>query len=247
MDALTNAEMRDDAALGDEPSMLRRFRSLALAGAMFACIGGALPVVLSPLFNTQFRSETQLTVQGVSQNAIHAAIKATQSRQTADNIIRALDLGQAEGFAVNSPTIIRIASEVWSGRETTVAEAEQALRQRLLDALSFTYDAPGQRLIISATAADSEEAASIAERTTEEFRHALLAAAGASVSPQIEALRRTAGRADAALSGFTGKFDAETLARLQQLHQEGDARDIEINAVSGQLADLQQKEKRRQR
>lgn len=243
MDALTNAEMRDDAALGDEPSMLRRFRSLALAGAMFACIGGALPVVLSPLFNAQFRSETQLTVQGVSQNAVHAAIKATQSRQTADNIIRALDLAQAEGFAVNSPTIIRIASEVWSGRETTVAEAEQALRQRLLDALSFTYDAPGQRLIIAATAADAEGAASIAERTTEEFRHALLAAAGTSVSPQIEALRRTAGRADAALSGFTGKFDAETLAKLQQLHQEGDARDIEINAVSGQLADLQQKEK----
>ncbi|SFB09828.1 Uncharacterized protein involved in exopolysaccharide biosynthesis [Rhizobium sp. NFR07] len=243
MDALTNAEMRDDAALGDDSSMLRRFRSIVLAGAFFACVGGALPVALSPLFNTQFRSETQLTVQGVSQNAILAGIRATQSRQTADNIIRALDLGQAEGFAVNTPTIIRIASEVWSGRETTVAEAEQALRQRLLDALSFTYDAPGQRLIIAATAADAEGAASIAERTAEEFRHAILATAGTSVSPQVEALRKTAGRADAALSGFTGKLDAATLAKMQQLRQEGDARDIEITAVGEQLADLQKKEK----
>jgi polysaccharide biosynthesis transport protein len=243
MDALTNAEKREDAALGDDTTMLRRFRMLALAGAVFAGIGGVLPVALSPLFSTQFRSETQLTVRGASENTILAAIKATQSRQSADNIIRALDLGQTEGFAVNSPTIIRIASEVFSGKETTVAEAEEALRRRLLDALSITYETVGQRLVIVATAAEAKQAAAIAERTAEEFRHAILSVAGTSVSPQVEALRKTAGRADAALSGFTGKFDAAALAKLQQLQQEGNALDAEITALGGQLADLQQKEK----
>jgi polysaccharide biosynthesis transport protein len=243
MDGLTNAGMRDEPMLGDDTSMLRRFRSLALAGAVFALIGGVLPVALSPLFNTQFRSETQLTVRGASENTILAAVKATQSRQSSDNIIRALDLGQAEGFAVNSPTIIRIASEVFSGRETTVAEAEEALGQRLLDAVSITYDAAGQRLIINATAAEAEKAAAIAERTAEEFSHAMLAVSGTAVSPQVEALRKTAGRADAALSGFTGKFDAATLEKLQRIRQEGHALDAEISALGAQLADMQQKEK----
>jgi uncharacterized protein involved in exopolysaccharide biosynthesis len=243
MDGLTNADLQDEAALDDNSSMLRRFRTLALAGAVCACVGGALPVLLSPLFNTQFRSEAQLTVQGASQTAILAAIQATRSRQSADNIIRSLDLGQAEEFAVNRPTLVRIASEVLSGKETTVAEAEQALRQRLLDALSITYDAPSRRLIIAAVAADAEEAASIADRTAEEFSRAMLSVTGTSASPQVEALRKTAGRADAALSGFTGKFDAETLEKLQRLRQEGSALDIEIAAVEGQLADLQRKEK----
>lgn len=239
LDRPTIAAIRGEYAFQSVTSVLGRLRSIAVSGLLTACVGGALAFAALPLFNSGHQASARLTVPHTDQADVVAATRALKSRQSLDNLIRALDLARADGFTVNDPTLYSLAAELLSGSETTMEEAEQVLRDRLLAAMSITYDAAAKSVLVAVTAPDRAEAAAIANRLADEFRRSLMQMAAVTPSPQVEALRKTAERAEAALLGFTGKYDAAGLARLQAFEDESREREADIAAARRQLAELQ--------
>jgi polysaccharide biosynthesis transport protein len=228
--------------LDGQPSILRLLHSSLLTVTACAALGAVVPLAAAQLTDRQFQAETQLIIRGASQDAVRSSIEALRARPAVDNVIRSLNLGRGEEFSINRPTMTRVVSEVVTGRVTTVSQSEEALRERLRDAVSIGYDAAGQRLAIAAIAGDPGEAAAIANRFAEEFQRAVIIEAGSSSNPQVEAMRHAADRAESALSGFTAKLDDEILTKLRKLQADRGALDAEIDSTEIHLSDLKEKE-----
>lgn len=242
MHGLTDAalEGRDGREAASSP--LRRLRSAFLIAGLCACLGTAIPYAAQQSFSGQFRAETHLVMRDASPSAVRAAVERLRSKPVLDNLVRALNLGGGDEFAANRPTVMRVVSEVLSGEVTTMSQAEEALRQRLANAVSVTYDAARQRLVISATAADPGEAAAIANRLADEFERAVVTASSSRSNPQVDAMRGAADRAEAALSGYVAKLGTGTIGQLQKYHDDRNAMAVDIQAARLNLAALEKKQ-----
>lgn len=243
----TDADAEDRQALDETPSVSRRFRTafvtlgLALGPVVgvTAVFGITIPFVALHLQATQYRAETQIATAAQSGDTVRSAIEELGSKAALDNVIRALNLASGEE---NRPTIIRVMSEVVSGEVTTVSQVEETARRRLRDAMSVVYDPAGKRIVLGAKADDPQTAAAIANRLAGELRRALVSTVGETPSPQLDAMRKAADRAQSALSGFVGKLDGETRAKLQSLHDERRTLDADITAAEQRLAELGDKQ-----
>jgi polysaccharide biosynthesis transport protein len=221
------------------PSILRRLRASALAIGLCAGLGAVIAIGAAEYSAGQFRAETHLAIHRASPQVVEAAIGELTSKPVVDNVIRALNLDRGEEFSSNRPTVVRVVSEIVSGQVTTVTEAEDALRRRVREAVSASYDAKGQTVAIAVVSRDPQEAAAIADRLAGEFERALVARAGSPSSPQLDAMRQAAERAGSALDGFTAKIDEATLVRLQDMQARRTALDTEIAATDRHLRELQ--------
>lgn len=243
MQGLTDAGLKGREKRDGSPSLFRRLRPTLLVVGLFTLVGAAVPVAVQQFSDRQFRSETHLTIRDANPAVIRSAAERLRSRAVLDNLVRALNLGQRQEFSVNRPTILRIVSEVLSGEVTTMSQAEEAVRQRLVDAMSVTYDASRRQLVIGANAGTPQEAAAISSRLAEEFERAAVTAAQSRQSPQQEAMRSAAERAEAALSGFARKLGDDMLGRLQRFHDDSDALATEIAVAARNLNDLGEKQR----
>ncbi len=242
MFGLTDADSAGGETHDGGPSLFRRLRSAFLIVGICAGLGALAPLAALQFADNPFRAEAHIAVHDASPNAVRAAIVKLRSRPVIDNLIRALNLAEGEEFSANRPTVVRIVSEVLSGDVTTVSQAEEALRQRLSDAVAITYDAAGQTIAIRATAASPEEAAAIANRLAEEFERAMTNGSASPPNPQVEAMRNAADRAEAALSGFVARLGGATLEKLQQFHDERNAVAAELQDAERHLADMTAKQ-----
>ncbi len=234
-----DADAEDRQAFDETPSILRRLHAVFLTLGMTAAIGITVPFVAMQLAGTQFRAETQIAAGTQSGDAIHSAIQELGSKAVLDNVIRTLNLASGEE---NRPTIVRVISEVLSGEVTTVSQAEEAARQRLRDAMSVNYDAAASKIVLGAKADDPQSAAAIANQLAAELRRALVSGAGEAQSPQVDAMRKAADRAQSALAGFVGKLDEGTRAKLQALHDERGSVAADIAGTEQRLAELTEKQ-----
>lgn len=246
-----DADAKDRQALDETPSMFRRFRSawltlgpaavltLGPTLAMTAAFGITIPFAALQLSGTQFRAETQIAVTAQSGAAVHSAIEGLGSKAALDNVIRTLNLANGEE---NRPTITRVISEVLSGDVTTVSQAEEAARQRLRDAISINYDAADRLIVLGAKADDPQTAAAIANQLGRELRRALVTSVGEMPSPQVDAMRKAADRAESALAGFVGNLDEKTREKLQSLHDDRRTLDADIADTEHRLAELGDKQ-----
>lgn len=242
-----DADAEDRQAFDGTPSIFGRFRSAILTLGpvavpvigMTAVFGITISFAALQLNGPQFRAETQIAVTTQGGDTIHSAIAELGSRAALDNVIRTLNLASIEE---NRPTIIRVISEVLSGEVTTVSQTEETARQRLRDAMSVNYDAAAGRIVLGAKAADPQTAAALANQLTGELRHAFVTSVGESPSPQLDAMRKAAGRAESALAGFVGKLDDETREKLQSLHDARRNLDTDIVGAERRLAELGDKQ-----
>lgn len=234
-----DADAEDRQALDETPSLFGRLHSVLLTVGVTAAFGITVPFVATQLHGIQFRAETQISVAAHSGNTIHTAIEELSSKTALDNTIRTLNLASVEE---NRPTIVRVVSEVVSGKVTTVSQIEEAARQRLQDAMSVSYDAAGGRVVLGAKADDPQTAAAIANQLAGELRHALVSSVGEAPSPQLDAMRKAAARAESALAGFVGKLDDQTRANLQSLHDQRNTLDTDIAEAERRLAELGDKQ-----
>lgn len=238
-----DADAEDRQASDETPSIYRRLHSVALALGpvlgMTAAFGITIPFVALQLQGTQFRSETQIAVVAQGGDRIHSAMQELGSKAALDNVIRTLNLASGEE---NRPTIVRVISEVLSGDVTTVSQTEEAARQRLRDAISIRYDTAGSRVLLAAKADDPQTAAAIANQLGGEFRRALVSNVGETPSLQVEAMRKAAGRAEAALAGFVGRLDGDAREKLQSLHDERRDLETDIAGAEQRLAELRDKQ-----
>lgn len=238
-----DADAEDRQASDETPSIYRRLHSVALTLGpvlgMTAAFGITIPFVAMQLQGTQFRSETQIAVVAQGGDRIHSAMQELGSKAALDNVIRTLNLASGEE---NRPNILRVVSEVLSGDVTTVSQTEEAARQRLRDAISIRYDTAGSRVLLAAKADDPQTAAAIANQLGGEFRRALVSNVGETPSPQVEAMRKAAGRAEAALAGFVGRLDGDAREKLQSLHDERRDLETDIAGAEQRLAELRDKQ-----
>lgn len=238
-----DADAEDRQASDETPSIYRRLHSVALTLGpvlgMTAAFGITIPFLAMQLQRTQFRSETQIAVVAQSGDRIHSAMQELGSKTVLDNVIRTLNLASGEE---NHPNILRVVSEVLSGDVTTVSQTEEAARQRLKDAISVSYDTTGSRVLLAAKADDPQTAAAIANQLGSEFRRALLSNVGKTPSPQVEAMRKAADRAEAALAGFVGKLDDDAREKLRSLHDERRNLETDIAGIEQRLAELRDKQ-----
>lgn len=238
-----DADAEDRQASDETPSIYRRLQSVVLTLGpvlgMTAAFGITIPFVAMQLQRTQFRSETQIAVVAQSGDRIHSAMQELGSKTVLDNVIRTLNLASGEE---NHPNILRVVSEVLSGDVTTVSQTEEAARQRLKDAISVSYDTTGSRVLLAAKADDPQTAAAIANQLGSEFRRALLSNVGKTPSSQVEAMRKAADRAEAALAGFVGKLDDDAREKLRSLHDERRNLETDIAGIEQRLAELRDKQ-----
>ncbi len=238
-----DADAEDRQASDETPSIYRRLHSVASTLGpvlgMTAAFGITIPFVALQLQGTQFRSDTQIAVVAQGGDRIHSAIQELGTKAALDNVIRTLNLASGEE---NRPNILRVVSEVLSGDVTTVSQTEEAARQRLRDAISIRYDTAGSRVLLAAKADDPQTAAAIANQLGGEFRRALVSNIGETPSPQVEAMRKAAGRAEAALAGFVGRLDGDAREKLQSLHDERRDLETDIAAAEQRLAELRDKQ-----
>ncbi len=237
------ADAKDRQAPDGTPSIFRRLHSAFLtfspALAMTAAFGITIPFVAMQLQGVQFKAETQVAVTTQRGEAIHSAIEELGSKTVLDNVIRALNLASVEE---NRPSIARVVSEVVSGEVTTVSQVEEVARQKLRDAMSVSYDAAGARIVLGAKADDPQTAAVIANQLASELRRSLVANIGETPSPQVDAMRKAAARAESALTGFVGKLDEGTRAKLQSLQDERRKLETDISDTERHLADVAEKQ-----
>ena len=234
-----NADADDRQAFNETPSIFRRLHAAVLPLGLTLAFGITVPFFASQLQGIQFGAETQVAVTTQTGDTVNSAIQELGSRTALDNVIRTLNLAGGEE---SRPTLVRVFSEVLSGEVTTVSQAEEAARQRLRDAMSVNYDAAGRRIVLGAKADDPQTAAAIANQLATEIRRALVSNIGAAPSPQVDAMRKAAGRAEAALAGFVGKLDEATRTKLQSLHEERGNLDTDIAGTEQRLADLDAKQ-----
>lgn len=238
-----DADAEDRQASDETPSIYRRLHSVASTLGpvlgMTAAFGITIPFVALQLQGTQFRSETQIAVVAQGGDRIHSAIQELGSKAALDNVIRTFNLASGEE---NRPNILRVISEVLSGDVTTVSQTEEAARQRLRDAISIRYDTAGSRVLLAAKADDPQTAAAIANQLGGEFRRALVSNVGETPSPQVEAMRKATGRAEAALAGFVGRLDGDAREKLQSLHDERRDLETDIAGAEQRLAELRDKQ-----
>lgn len=235
-----DADAEDRQALDETPPLFRRLNSVFLTLAVTAAFGITIPFIATQLQGTQFRAETQISVAAQRGNTVSAAIAELSSKTALDNTIRTLNLASVDE---NRPTIVRVVSEVISGEVKTVSQIEEAARQRLRDAMFVSYDAAGGRVVLAAKADDPQTAAAIANQLAGELRHALVSSVGDAPSPQLDAMRKAAARAEAALAGFVGKLDDQTRAKLQSLHDQRNTLDTDIADAERRLSELEDKQK----
>ncbi len=201
-------------------------------------VGGALPLLFSGSLPQTFEAATRLKVEAASESAVEGALTALRSKQVLDNLVRALNLRRDGEFAVDRPSVIRVVSDIVSGNEMTVSQAENRLRERLSQAVTAGYDRGADQVVISATAADAGEAAKIANMLGDTFRNEL-AAAGATMSdPVVENLRQTLERAEAALAGFAEETGGQKLAELRRSQSEKQQVAAEVVEAQAHLADV---------
>jgi uncharacterized protein involved in exopolysaccharide biosynthesis len=224
-------------------SILRRLRPALLIVGVAAGLGAAAPLAATRFVDLSFRAQTQIAAGNGGQDHIRSAMQELRSKPVLDNVIRALNLGSGDEFSANRPTVSRVVSEVLSGEVTTVSQAEDAVRDRLRNAVSVGYDASGRRIFLDAVANDPAKAATIANRLGDELRRLLVSNDGPMRNPQVEAMRSAAARADATLAGFTAKLDDPTRARLNKLAEDRRAIETDLGNAKQRLADLGEKQK----
>ncbi|WP_162894717.1 GumC domain-containing protein [Rhizobium terrae] len=215
-------------------------RSAIIKVSILTLAGGALPLLFSDSVPQKFNAEVRLKVDA-SESAVNDAAALLRSKANLDNLVRALNLGAGSEFAVDRPTAVRVVSDIVSGQEMTVTQAESRLRERLSQAIAVTYDRTARQAVISVAAARADEAAQIANMLGDTFRdEVVLSGAGAS-QPVVEKLRQTLEHAEAALSGFMAETDEHKLAELRRSEEEDQQRTIEIAEAEAQLTELRQK------
>jgi polysaccharide biosynthesis transport protein len=242
-----DAEAEGRQALDETPSIFCRLppaiqslgRSAGLTLSMTLACAITIPFAATQLVGTNFRAETQIAVTTQGPDAIHSAIRDVGSKPALDNVVRALNLASGEE---SRPTIIRVVSEILSGEVTTVSQTEEAARQKLRDAMSVNYDPAAGSISLAAQAGDPQIAAAIANQLAGELRRALASSTGDAPNPQVDAMRKAAGRAESALAGFVGKLDEETRGKLQSLHDERNSLDADIAGTEQRLTELNDKQ-----
>lgn len=237
------ADAEDRLAPDETPSIFRRLHSAFLTFgpplAMTAAFGITIPFAVMQFQGVQFRAETQIAVISQHGDVIHSAIEELGSRTALDNVIRTLNLASVEE---NRPSIARIVSEVVSGEVTTVSQVEEATRQKLRDAMSISYDAAGSKIVLGAKADDPHTAAAIANQLASELQRSLVANTGETPSPQVDAMRKAAARAESAFAGFVGKLDDGTRAKLRSLQDERHKLEADIADTKRHFADVTEKQ-----
>ena len=201
-------------------------------------VGGALPLLLGDGLPQTYEATTRLKVEAASEDAVEGALKALRSKQVLDNLIRALNLRDDSEFEMDRPSVVRVVSDIVSGSEMTVSQAENRLRERLSQALTVGYDQGTKQVVISASAADAGEAAKIANMLGDTFRGELAVAGAATSEPVVEKLRQTLERAEAALAGFAEETGGQKLAELRRSQNEQKQLVAEVAEVQAELADL---------
>ncbi len=201
-------------------------------------VGGALPLLFSDSLPQTYEAATRLKVEAASESAVEGALTALRSKQVLDNLARALNLRRDGEFAVDRPSVVRVVSDIVSGNEMTVSQAENRLRERLSQAITTGYDRGADRVVISAAAVDAGEAAKIANMLGDTFRNELTAAGATMSEPVVEKLRQTLERAEAALAGFAEETGGQKLAELRRSQSEKEQLAAELVEAQAQLADL---------
>lgn len=222
-------------------SPLVKLRAAAIKIGTLTLLGAALPLLFVDSVPQKFTAGTRLKVEAASDGAINEAAAALRSKANLDNLIRALNLGNASEFAVDRPSAARIVSDIVSGQEMTVSQAENRLRDRLAKAIAVSFDRLTGQFQISATADEANEAARIANMLGDTFRDEIAASGAKASQPLVEKLRQTLDRANAALSGFVGDTDQQKLAEMRRAEGEGQQRAAEMAQAQTELADLKQK------
>jgi len=222
-------------------SMLAGMRSAFLKVGALTLIGGALPLLFTEAVPQKFVAETRLQVVSASESAVSDALVAFRSNASLDNLIRALNLGRGSEFAAYGPSVAQIVSDIVSGEEMTVSQAENRLRERLSQAIAATYDRRTGRLAISVTASEPDMAAQIANAVGDNFRDRIAVSGAVTSDPLVEKLRHMLDRAEAALSGFTTETGEQKLAELRRAGSESRQLTMEITDAEAQLAELKQK------
>ncbi|MGK6314075.1 hypothetical protein [Neorhizobium sp. DT-125] len=222
-------------------SMLAGMRSAFLKAGALTLAGGLLPLLFVEAVPQKFEAETRLQIDAASESAVSDAVAALRSKASLDNLIRALNLGRGSEFSVDRPSAAQVMSDIVSGEETTVAQAESRLRDRLSQAIAATYDRRTGQLAISATASEPDMAARVANMVGDSFHDRIAAAGAGTFDPLVEKLRQTLERAEAALSGFIGETGEQKLSELRRAENEGRQLAAEIADAEAQLADLKQK------
>jgi len=222
-------------------SALAGMRSAFLKAGALTLAGGLLPLLFVEAVPQKFQAETRLQVEAAGESAVSEAVAALRSKASLDNLIRALNLGRNSEFSVDRPSAARVMSDIVSGEETTVAQAENRLRDRLSQAIAATYDRSTGQLVISVTASQPDMAARIANMVGDSLHDRIVVAGVGTSDPLVERLRQTLERAEAALSGFIGETGEQKLSQLRRAESESRQLAAEIADAETQLADLKQK------
>ncbi|AYC99693.1 hypothetical protein [Neorhizobium sp. NCHU2750] len=238
---------RDDGELQGvlpeaRPSILRRLSPAFLVIGITAGLGAGVPLAATQFLDVTYRAQAQISAGEGDRDHVATAIHDLQSRATLDNVIRALNLGRGDEFSANRPTVTKVISDVLSGDVTTVSEAEDAVRQRLRNAISVDYSADDQKIELDAVAANPAKAATLANRLADELRRLLATGSGPARDPQLDKMRAAADRADAALAGFAAKLDGDTRTRLKTFEDDRSSVEAGLGEAEQQVKDLTAKQ-----
>jgi len=222
-------------------SLFPKMWSAGIKVGALTLLCGALPLLFLDSVPQKFTAETSLKVEAATDAAINDAAAALRSKANLDNLIRALNLGNAGEFAVDRPSAVRIVSDIVSGQEMTVSQAENRLRDRLSQAIAVMFNRSSGQFSIKVTADEAGEAVRIANMLGDTFQDEMAASGGKTSQPLVEKLRQTLDRANAALSGFIAETDEQKLAEMRRAEGEGQQRTAEIEQAQAELADIRQK------
>ncbi|MFB9950198.1 hypothetical protein ACFFP0_15150 [Rhizobium puerariae] len=216
-------------------------RSVFFKAGVCTLAGGMLAFPLAAVLPQKFSVETRLKIEAASERAIGDALAALHSKRSLDNLVHALNLGRGSEFAIDRSSMTSVVSDIVSGDAMTVSQAEGRLRDRLSRAIATGYDGRKGELVISVTAAEADDAASIANMLGDAFRNELAVSGAGIPNPLAEKLRQTLERAEAALAGFISETDPQKLAELRRAESERRELATEITNAEGQLVDFKRK------
>ena len=217
-------------------------RALTKAAA-FAVLGGVVGALLFDWMPRDYAVETRLKIDapGADPRSIADAAANLRSKARLDQLIRTLDLDHTSEFAVDRTSMLTLVSDIVSGRETTVGQAEAVLRRNLAQAVSTNYDPAAGAVTISVTAAGVDEAARMANALGAMLRDDMAATGLPGTDPEVSGVREELEKAQAGLSGFLAGVDGKRLAQLRRAESEERALAAQVSGTEAELVNLRGK------